>query len=355
MIPHNKPTIGNLEIGNASRVLKSEWLLSGDEVRKFENEFSDYLNFESGTSVCVSSGSAALFLILKALGIQRKSIFIPSYTCVALRNSIELSNNYVKYLDTKKNSFNINCRDKKLKKTSFCVFPSMFGELNNLNEYTLDNVIYDNCQVLGAKINDKPLGSYSQISFYSFYATKIITSGGHGGIIASKNKDLIKEIKDIIYFDQKVDSKQRFNLQMTNLQAAIGRVQLGRLEEFISKRRKLYNRYKENNINLINLSSNSKETNYYRALIKVDENKSLLKFLNENRINAINPLTYDELLDLGGTNVNSAELSKRIISLPLFPDLKYEDVDLISNLIDKYLNDFNSTSTRVLPLGRPDS
>lgn len=337
MIPHNKPTIGNREIENASRVLKSEWLLSGDEVEKFENEFSKYLGFENGTSVCVSSGSAALFLILKALGIKRKSIFIPSYTCVALRNAIELSNNYVRYLDTKKNSFNIDCKDKNLKKNFFCVFPSMFGELNNPDDYALDNIIYDNCQSLGSKINKKPLGSHSQISFYSFYATKIITSGGHGGIISSKNKDLIREIKDIIYFDQKVDSKQRFNLQMTNLQAAVGRVQLGRLEEFISKRRKLYNRYIKNNINLVNLSSNSKETNYYRALIKVEKNKSLLKYLNKNKINAINPLTQSELLDIGENIVNSIDLSKRIISLPLFPDLKFEEVDLISNLINEYL------------------
>ena len=91
MIKHNKPTIGIEEQLSAKRVLESEWLSPGENVRSFENEFSKYLGLENGSSICISSGSAAMYLILSVLGYKNKKIVIPSYTCVALKNAVELS------------------------------------------------------------------------------------------------------------------------------------------------------------------------------------------------------------------------------------------------------------------------
>ncbi|MDA8658487.1 DegT/DnrJ/EryC1/StrS aminotransferase family protein [Flavobacteriaceae bacterium] len=337
MIPHNKPTIGDKELKATSDVLSSEWLSAGKQVKRFENEFCNYLELDNDSSVCVSSGSAAIFLILKILDFKNKNISIPSYTCVALKNAIELSNNKPVYLDTLRNSFNIDINAKTRKNSDFCIFPSMYGEILDETNLDLKNVAYDNCQSLGCKIHNKPIGSFSEISFYSFYSTKIITSGGQGGMIVSRNKSLIKEIKDFIYFDQKIDSKLRFNFQMSEIEASIGRVQLKRLQEFINKRQLVYNRYLKNGVRLKNFNTPTKTTNFFRAILEVDENEKILSYLNNNKINCINPLRKNELLDYSPKMKNSLRLTKKYISLPIFPDLPLKTVDFISEKIKEFL------------------
>tara|TARA_B100001989_G_scaffold231178_1_gene189691 strand:+ start:3573 stop:4646 length:1074 start_codon:yes stop_codon:yes gene_type:complete len=357
MIKHNKPTIGIEEQLSAKRVLESEWLSPGENVRSFENEFSKYLGLENGSSICISSGSAAMYLILSVLGYKNKKIVIPSYTCVALKNAVELSGNSIECFDTKNNSFNICAQKFDDSNLDFCILPSMYGEILSEKDYKTKNILFDNCQSLGSKLNGKPIGSLSEISFYSFYSTKIITSGGHGGMIASKDKKLIKEIKDRIYFDEKIDSKQRFNFQMTDLQASIGRVQLNRLDDLIDQRKKIYNRYLNNGIKLLNFNSpkDSKETNFFRAILYARNNKGLINYLNKKGVNAINPLKFSELISKESRMKNSINNTKNFISLPIFPDLTYRDVDKISELINKYFNDFNSSSTSVHSMGRIDT
>ena len=90
MIPHNKPTLGKEEENAALRVLRTGQLSNGDEVKKFENEFCEFLELPEGHAVGVSSGSSALFLAMKILFNKKETITIPGYVCSALRNAIEL-------------------------------------------------------------------------------------------------------------------------------------------------------------------------------------------------------------------------------------------------------------------------
>ena len=104
--------------------------------------------------------------------------------------------------------------------------------IRNKNKST---IIEDACQCLGAKINGKPVGLQGKVGIFSFYATKLITTGGQGGMVVSKDKTFISEVKDFIDFDKRRDDKLRFNFQMTEIQAAFGRAQLRNIKSFIKK------------------------------------------------------------------------------------------------------------------------
>ena len=77
----------------------------------------------------------------------------------------------------------------------------------------------------------------------SFYTTKLLTSGGHGGAVFSKNKTLIKKIKDYLEFDQRKDSNFRFNFKLSEINAAIGRMQLKKLNFFLQRRENIFKEY----------------------------------------------------------------------------------------------------------------
>src|SRR5699024_407210 len=105
-------------------------------------------------------------------------------------------------------------------------------------------VIEDCAQSIGSTVNNIPVGLQGDAGVYSFYATKLLTSGGQGGMVVSKNKDIIDFIKDFRIFDQRKDQQFRFNFQMTDLHAAIGRVQLKKFPQFMQRRKLIYEQYK---------------------------------------------------------------------------------------------------------------
>ena len=100
------------------------------------------------------------------------------------------------------------------------------------NKYNF-KLINDNCHALGAKINDNMVGLNGTVGIFSFYVTKLMTSGGQGGMLISKNKEYADAARDYREFDLRNDNKKRFNFQMTDLQAAIGREQLKKLPSLI--------------------------------------------------------------------------------------------------------------------------
>jgi len=99
----------------------------------------------------------------------------------------------------------------------------MFGIPVDLTDFKSKITIEDCAQALGAKVNGVPVGLQGNVGIYSFYATKLITSGGQCGMLVCKDKSLVDKVKDYREFDYRQDRKYRFNFQMTDLQAAIGR------------------------------------------------------------------------------------------------------------------------------------
>ncbi len=336
MIPHNRPTIGLEEQEAAMRVLKSGNLTNGTEVSSFEKEFAKYMNIEEDNAIAVSNGTSALFLSLWALNANSKKIAFPSYVCSALRHAVKMIDGTEAIIDNSKNSPNINQNEMKNVSHDVEIIPHMYGIPTKIFQENKIPVIEDCCQALGAKIDDTLVGSQGSFGIFSFFATKIITSGGHGGMIISQDKGKIEKIKDYREYDGRKDKKFRFNFHMTELQAAIGREQLKKLPVFLKRREEIFQKYKKAGLDLLDVNSEGKDSIKpirYRAIIITSEQKRIIEKLEMNDIKAIVPLEDWELLGDGDSNPNSLEFSRNTVSIPIYPSLKDEEVELIIKTI----------------------
>ena len=337
MIPHNLPTLGAEEQAAAIRVLQSNWVAQGPEVQAFENELCRFLNIPDGHAVAVSSGSAALYLALWALDGKNKRIGLPVYSCAALRNAVGMAEGIPVYLDCREGSPNVNIDDAGKAGIDILIAPSMFGIPVDLPETSNFKVIEDIAQSLGAKVSGEHIGLRGEVGICSFYATKLITTGGQGGAVISKNKALIEKIRDYREFDCRDDTKIRFNFQMTDIQAAIGRVQLNRLPEFLEKRQQIFDIYRIAGIELLKPATNFHEPVHYRAVMNSSDIAGMIKRLHDNGVRAINPLERWELLDNPENYPIAKRFSSMTLSLPLYPDLSLLDAKKIVNILNDSL------------------
>ncbi|MBI3553509.1 MAG: DegT/DnrJ/EryC1/StrS family aminotransferase [Elusimicrobia bacterium] len=332
MIPHNRPALGTDEEKALSRVMRSGWIVQGEEVAAFENEICRYLGLSSGHAVAVSSGSAALYLALWSLQAADKTVAFPSYVCAALRHATALAGGRELVLDTAPESPNIAARTLTSCGAEIAIVPHMFGLPIDLSGAEGVDIVEDCAQALGAKVNGARAGLQGRLGVFSFYATKLMTSGGQGGMVVSKDKDLVTEIRDYRQFDGRRDDKKRFNFQMTDLEAAVGRVQLKRLPEFLHRREEIFEQYREAGLDLIDIPP----TNYkklqpvrYRAVVRTEDPHGLIKALGAKQIRAIVPVADWELLGDAKACPDACELSRKTVSLPLFPSLTDKEVHAV--------------------------
>ena len=333
MIEHNKPTIGIKEEEAVIRVLKSRCLVGGNETEEFENEFCDFIGLPKGHAIAVSSGTAALYLALWILEGDKKTISFPGYVCSALRNATNMIGGNEEILDIKKESPNIKFEG--IKKESIAIIPHMYGIPVDVTKIQNMNIIEDCAQSLGAKINGISVGLYGNAGIFSFYATKLMTSGGHGGMYVSKDKKLVDRVRDYREFDYRHDQKKRFNFQMTEIQAAIGREQLKKLPKFLERREEIFQKYKKNGLELLDVERNQNHISpvRYRAVIKTEEPNKIIKSLESVGVKAIVPTEDWELLGKHELLPNAVELSRKTVSLPIYPTLTDQGIDIILSAI----------------------
>ena len=330
IIPHNRPTIGLDEKKALSKVVESKYLSMNKEVERFEDEFARYHKLSSGNAVAVSNGTSALYIVLKFLNTKNKKVVLPTYSCSSLLHATKLAGAKAVIQDIKKDSPNMDAE--LLKKNNFQIFAHMYGLPSILKN---KNLIEDCCQSLGAKINNKLVGLQGKASIFSFYSTKLITSAGQGGMILSKDKSLIREIKDFLDFDMRKDEKFRFNFQMTDIQAAFGRAQLKKMNIFISKRKKIFNFYKNLGLNLLENKDKKINQIYYRSILLCKNPKKVIKLLKQYKIEAINPLNEFELLGNPKKFPNAKNLTTQTVSLPCYPSLSDSKLIYIGKVLKK--------------------
>jgi perosamine synthetase len=333
MIEHNKPTLGKQEQQAVSKVLKSGYISQGLEVEKFENEFCGFLGLPEGHAVALSSGTSALFMALWSLNAKNKSIAMPVYACSALRNAVAMAQAKEVLTDNAMNSPNICLNQLQKSNADIAIVPHMFGLPNEIQNIKDIDVIEDCAQSLGASIDNKKTGLIGEVGIFSFYATKLMTSGGQGGMFVSKDKNLVDKVRDYREFDCRRDNKHRFNFQMTDVQASIGRVQLKRLPIFLERRQEIFAMYKEAGLDLIESENNASV--YYRAVIRVNNPVKIKGKLLRLGIKTIIPIEDWELLDNGSEYKNAYHLTQTTLSLPIYPSLTNKDVLNIVNQLKK--------------------
>jgi perosamine synthetase len=328
VIPHNRPTLGRAEQEAAARVLASGWLAQGAEVEAFEREICHYLGVREGHAVALSSGTAALFSALWALQARGKRVAIPAYSCAALRNAVIMAGGDPMAIDVAHESPNIDLEQAVKSGAEIIIAAHMFGiPLRWHGGAVAVPVIEDCAQAFGARIDNCPVGLRGTVGVFSFYATKMLTSGGQGGMLVSNDGALVEAVRDYRQFDARRDRVPRFNLQMTDLQAAIGRAQLAQIDAFLGMRKVTYARYAAAGLRLWpSTVGGAIEPCNYRAIIRTSHPAAAIDRLERSAIRAIVPIADWELLEDPAKVTRAGALTRSTVSLPLYPSLTQAEI-----------------------------
>ena len=335
-IPHNKPTLGEEEARAAAKVVRSGFVAQGSEVELFEKEFCRFLGLTPGHAVAVSSGTAALFLALWGLKASGKKVSFPVYTCSSLRNAVRMAGASEVLLDISEGSPNLDARKVSGCGSDIAIVPHMYGLPVDIS--TLRSPVIEDCaQALGSYVGDTPAGLQGEVGIYSFYATKLITTGGQGGMLVSRNKTLVDSIRDYREFDYRRDQRIRFNFQMTDLQAAIGRVQLRKLPVFLLRRSQIFEKYRADGLDLLDITCYNRKKVApvrFRAVIRTKSPRKFLASMSKKGITGIVPIRDWELLGTPKLFPNAYRLTQETVSLPIYPILTDEDVNSIISTVN---------------------
>jgi len=244
-IVHNKPWITAADRKAVEDVLVSGWIAAGPRVADVEAFFVD--RFAAGAACAVSSGTAALFLALKGLGIgEGDAVAVPSYACSALLNAVQMAGARPRVVDVLADSLAIDPEAvaHRAADAKAVIAVHMFGARAPIEALRGQGriVIEDCCQSLGGTNGDIPLGRGGDAAVFSFYATKIVT-GGHGGLVWSPRQEVIERMRDYREFDCRETYYPRFNFQLTDIQAGMVLSQLRRLDEVVKRRQAIAKRY----------------------------------------------------------------------------------------------------------------
>ena len=336
-VPHNMPTLGSDEAAVAARVIAGRWVAQGPEVRAFEDELCRWFGLPLGHAVAVSSGSAALFIALTALKARGKRDGVPVYSCAALPNAVHLAGAEPVFLDTAPNSPNFDPEAAGGVQFDILIAPSIFGVPAQLPAGLRCSVIEDIAQSFGARVGGKPVGLRGDIGVCSFYATKMFTSAGQGGAVIARNGSLVAAMQDFRHFDGRHDRLPRFNLQMTDVQAAVGRCQLERLGDFIGRRERLFGIYRRAGLPLLDAVRPSHMPVRYRAVVRTERPGRVIEALREDYVQAIVPVEPCEILTTEYSCPNAYALARSTVSLPIFPELPEAVAARIADLVKKVL------------------
>ncbi|MBF0217614.1 MAG: DegT/DnrJ/EryC1/StrS aminotransferase family protein [Candidatus Omnitrophica bacterium] len=335
---HSRPELGESEVRAAARVIRSGKIASGDVVRDFESRFSGYLGVKG--AVAVNSGTSALHLALKVLGTgPGDEVILPSFVCPALLNAIYMSGASPVIVDVNYPDFNISpeaAKKRMTARTKCVIVPHMFGcpaDLRALINLGVP-VIEDAAQSLGAVYGNNKVGSLGAISIFSFYATKMMTTG-EGGMLASNDRGLLKKMSDQREYDNKPGLwTPRFNYKMTDIQAAIGISQLSKIGRFIKQRDSIagiYDGIFSGSGPDIPVSDLSGRRVYYRYVLKIKGDvERAIKKAGQRGIICARPVykPLNRYLGLGARDFgNSEKLFGAALSIPVYPGLS--DLDAV--------------------------
>lgn len=344
-IPHSQPFINGGELNLLSKVIKSKYIASGKYVKIFEKQLAGFL--KTKYAVVVSSGTAALHLALLALKIKTgDEVIIPSYTCSALLNAVLYCNAKPIIADIG-DDFNLSFIDLQKKisaKTKAIIFVHSFGQVSDLEKILKFKipVIEDITHCIGAKYNHKLAGTKGKIAVCSFYATKFITTG-EGACFFTNDFKIFNFIQDKKEYDEKKNFSLRYNYKMTDLQAALGIVQLRKIKNIIKKRKQIAKKYFQNLPSPIILPKlfKNKEHTFYRYVILFKQKNKLKKFLNDCNIQAKEPVykPLHQYLNLNKKHFPYTEyIFNKALSLPIYPALSSTQQSFIIKKVKEFFN-----------------
>lgn len=336
-IPHSRPSIDEADLQGVAEVLRSGFIAQGAKVDAFEQAMARMLGVRGG--VATSSGTAALHLALLALHVgEGDEVLLPTYACSALLHAVRAVKAVPRLVDCDPVSFNMDpeaARRARSARARAMIVIHSFGlpaELDALKGLGLP-LIEDGAQALGASYRGKPVGSMGEAAVFSFYATKLVTTG-EGGMVLSNDARILAMARDLRTYDEKEDDAPRFNYKLTDLQAALGLAQLQRLPRFLSRREAIASQYLERLRDLplrFPSAPPDRQRVYYRYVVGGPRPAGhYLTTLQALGVEARRPVFRPLHRYLGIDGFPGAdEAWEKAVSLPLYPSLSHAEVERI--------------------------
>ena len=378
-IPFHKPFISEEEINEVVDSLKNGWITMGKKTIEFENRFKDYIG--SKNAVAVNSGTAALHLALRVIGLKEgDEVIIPSTTFVATAEVVNYFNARPIMVDIEPNThlIDVNKIEEKITDKTKAIIPVHFsGQPADMDEileiakkYNL-YVIEDAAHALPAWYKGKKIGTIGDITAFSFYATKTLATG-EGGMATTENDEWADRMRVLRLHGISKDAWKRYSKEgsweydviengykynTTDINSALGLAQLKKLEWMWQERVKIAEKYneafKDYEELILYRVKNDRVSSWHLYPLKL--NLEALK-INRNQF-------IEELKKRGiGTSVhfiplyrfsyykkhfdykpedfpNSEWVFERIISLPIFPGMKDKEIEyVVENILDLVKN-----------------
>ncbi|MCG8475231.1 MAG: DegT/DnrJ/EryC1/StrS family aminotransferase [Cytophagales bacterium] len=371
----SKPSVGAEELAMVQEVFDSSWLGLGSFVGRFESEIEKYIG--GGIAVAVNTGTSALHLALESIGVGKgDEVIVPSLTfCASVQAITALGAKPVfcevscddLCIDVEDAASRISPRTKAIVPVHYCGIVSRMDELLALKKIYGVRIVEDAAHAFGSTYKDRPVGSFGDICCFSFDPIKNITCGEGGAIIVhdENHAELIRR-KRVLGIDKdgwmrhtgkgrkEYDvTAQGFRYHMSNINAAIGLVQIKKADEFRQKKVELVSQYNRrlsglNGLALLkwNLSENFPFAYVVRA--RGGHRDNLKKHLSKRGIHAgLNYIPNHMQSFFKGDSALpvTEQLFKEIITLPLYCELEAEDVGYVINSIEEYFNGCDSEKT----------
>ena len=345
----------------ALNALRHERFVMGEDVFKFEEEFSRYLGTKYAVST--SSGTNALHIALLALGVSRGDEVITSaYSFVASANAVLHAGATPVFADIDAKDFNVDPKEMKscVTKCTWALLPvHLYGypckmkEIMDLAEDHGLKVVEDACQAHGAEYAGRKAGAIGDVGCFSFYPSKNMTVCGDGGMIVTNDEDLAKlaaKLRDCGRKSQYEHDVVGYTSRLNTVNAAIGRAQLRRLDEWNKKRVQVAALYDKLFADLDEVvtppvGGSWVEPVYHLYVVKAKKRDELREYLQKTGVQTgvhyplpipLQPV-YKQLYGFkAGEYPVSEAASETCLSLPMYPSLDKEDVEYVCNRVREF-------------------
>ena len=360
------PHLNGEEIDFIKDAIDSNWIAPlGPHVDAFESEVADYVGVKQAAAL--SSGTAALHLALEMLGVQKGDhVFCSDLTFVASANAIRYLNAIPVFIDAEPTSWNMS--PSALEKAFESISPKavivtdIYGQsadyklIAEICDKHQTPIIEDAAESLGAEYNRKKCGSFGEMAILSFNGNKIITTSGGGMLLTDRSEFVLKAKKlstqsreEALHYEH---AQVGYNYRLSNILAALGRAQLKSLDQYVEKRRKIFNYYYNNlkdieGIRFMPEIENGKSTRWLSVVlmenINHDKIEDIIRSFSEENIEVrpiwkpmhLQPVFEDASFYYNGQKPISASLFEHGLCLPSGSDLSKNDLNRIIKLLIK--------------------
>lgn len=360
-IPLAKPVFDEEMKNAAVDALQNEKFVMGESVFKFEEEFARYCGVKRAVST--SSGTFALQFALQALGITCKDKVVTTpFSFIATANSIYCAGATPVFADVDPKTCNVDPARVKQELTNEVTallpvhlygYPADLDSVAELAEDGKRPIVEDCCQAHGAKYRGKRVGSLGSVGCFSFYSAKNMTVGGDGGMAVTNNEEVanrIAKMRDCGRISHYEHDMIGLTARLNTANAAVGRVQLRRLEDWNDKRRAAARQYNKLLSDLAEVELPPSENAeiapvYHLYAIKLKQRDKLKAYLEDKGIQCgihypipihLQPI-YRQLFGYKeGDYPNSERVCREVLSLPMYPNLEPQEIEQISLSIHEF-------------------